>query len=56
MFAAELRVKNAVTPLSRKQMKVSGNGFLRILRYTSNGFKINATIAIAPNNTPNKRA
>ena len=30
MFAADDRVKNAVTPLSRKQAKVNGYGFRRV--------------------------
>ena len=36
MFAAELRVKNAVTPLSRTQVQTNGYGLRRIFPINEN--------------------
>ena len=53
MFAAELRVKNAVIPLSLKHLNTNGYGFFLIFKYTIIGFTTNATNAIHPNNNAN---
>ncbi|MPN39074.1 hypothetical protein SDC9_186600 [bioreactor metagenome] len=54
MFAAELRVKNAVIPLSLMHLNTSGYGFLRILKYTIIGFTTRATKSITPIKTTSK--
>ena len=51
IFAAELRVKNAVTPLSRKQVQTSGYGLRRIFQKTKTGFTTKATNNMEPTNT-----
>ncbi|MPM85338.1 hypothetical protein SDC9_132416 [bioreactor metagenome] len=54
IFAAELRVKNAVIPLSLRHLKTNGYGFLRIAMKVNIGLTTNATNAIHPtNNTIN---
>ena len=37
IFAAEDRVKNALTPLSFRQVQIRGNGFFRIVSPISSG-------------------
>ena len=48
MFAAELLVKNAVTPLSLKHLNTSGYGLRFKQSATTNGSTINATANIQP--------
>jgi len=50
IFAAELRVQNAVIPLSFKHLNTNGYGFCFIFRNTINGFITNATNTMHPNN------
>ena len=51
MLAAELRVKNAVTPESLMQRHTSGNGFLRKQINARMGFVTNATAAMDASST-----
>ena len=53
IFAAELRVKNAVIALSRKQVNTKGKGLARIVSATIKGFTTKTTNSIAPTNTSN---
>ena len=48
MLAAELRVKNAVSPLSFKLAKTSGYGLRRATTNTINGLMTNAIKNIVP--------
>ena len=51
MFAAELRVKNAVIPLSFKHLKTRGYGFILNVIATIAGETISAIKSIAPTKT-----
>ena len=55
ILAAELRVKNAVRPLSRRHRNTSGYGLRRIQIYAISGFTINATKNIVPSKIINRR-
>ena len=48
MLAAELRVKKAVTPLSRRQVSTSGYGLLRSFQNTNSGLTTRATNSMQP--------
>ncbi|MNI69433.1 hypothetical protein D3C73_1251780 [compost metagenome] len=54
MFAAELRVKNAVIPLSRRHMITSGNGLRRSFQNTISGFMTSATNTMQPSSTASR--
>ncbi|MNR34377.1 hypothetical protein D3C85_1521460 [compost metagenome] len=56
MFAAELRVKNAVMPLSRRQVSTNGYGLRRSFQNTMSGFITSATNNMQPSNTANRCA
>ena len=51
MFAAELRVKKAVTPDSRRQRNTNGYGLRFMTIATINGLMMSATANIHPNRT-----
>ena len=51
ILAAELRVKNAVIPLSLRHFKTRGYGFLRMTKPTMNGLMTKATKSIVPTST-----
>src|SRR5699024_12284234 len=55
IFAAELRVKNAVIPLSLKVSNTSGYGLRRVAINTINGFIISAINNIVPTKIMIKR-
>src|SRR5471032_84830 len=54
IFAAELRVKNAVMPLSRKHISTSGYGLRRNFQNTMAGFITSATNNMQPSSTANR--
>ncbi|MNC73986.1 hypothetical protein D3C75_1252740 [compost metagenome] len=54
MLAAELRVKNAVMPLSRRHSSTSGNGLRRIFQNTISGLTTRATNSMQPISTASK--
>ena len=56
IFAAELRVKNAVIPLSSKHLNTNGYGFFFITMATKIGLITNATKAIVATKTTIKCA
>ena len=51
IFAAELRVKKAYKPLSRRVVRTSGYGLIRILTKAIKGFITNAMKKKQPSNT-----
>ena len=53
MFSAELRVKKAVTPDSRRQRNTNGYGLRFMTIATISGLMISATANIHPNRTNN---
>ncbi len=56
ILAAELRVKNAVTPLSRSAVRTIGYGFLRVLTHTISGLMTRAMMIMLLNSTVRIRA
>ena len=55
MFAAELRVKKAVTPLSRNAVKTIGYGFVRVRTQTISGLMMSAMISMQLSSTDRMR-